>query len=89
MPPEFAQELHEAQVTENSPLGSFVVDGFSQPYLQLPDAAGEQVRGHTLTLHLVVVLALYLLSVLVFVVVWLCRTSRAALLSGCAALEGT
>ncbi|XP_001918074.3 protocadherin beta-11 [Equus caballus] len=69
-----------------------LVDGFSQPYLPLPEAAAEQARADPLTVYLVVALAsvssLFLLSVLLFVAVRLCRRSRAASLGGCSVPEG-
>uniref|UniRef100_A0A2K5RFZ8 Cadherin domain-containing protein n=1 Tax=Cebus imitator TaxID=2715852 RepID=A0A2K5RFZ8_CEBIM len=59
-----------------------LVDGFSQPYLPLPEAAPAQVQADSLTVYLVVALAsvssLFLFSVLLFVAVRLCRRSRAA-----------
>ncbi|XP_011945944.1 PREDICTED: protocadherin beta-17 [Cercocebus atys] len=59
-----------------------LVDGFSQPYLPLPEAAPAQAQADSLTVYLVVALAsvssLFLLSVLLFVAVRLCRRSRAA-----------
>jgi len=68
------------------------VDGFSQPYLPLPDAAAAEARADPLTVYLVVALAsvssLFLLSVLVFVAVRLCRRSRAASGGGCSVAEG-
>uniref|UniRef100_A0A8C4PSD6 Protocadherin beta 6 n=1 Tax=Equus asinus asinus TaxID=83772 RepID=A0A8C4PSD6_EQUAS len=69
-----------------------LVDGFSQPYLPLPEAAAEQARADPLTVYLVVALAsvssLFLLSVLLFVAVRLCRRSRAASLGRCSVPEG-
>ncbi|XP_023473298.2 protocadherin beta-8 [Equus caballus] len=68
-----------------------LVDGFSQPYLPLPEAAAEQARADPLTVYLVVALAsvssLFLLSVLLFVAVRLCRRSRAASLGRCSVPE--
>uniref|UniRef100_A0A8C9LUB0 Cadherin domain-containing protein n=1 Tax=Piliocolobus tephrosceles TaxID=591936 RepID=A0A8C9LUB0_9PRIM len=59
-----------------------LVDGFSQPYLPLPEAAPAQAHADSLTVYLVVALAsvssLFLLSVLLFVAVRLCRRSKAA-----------
>ncbi|XP_008517907.2 protocadherin beta-16 [Equus przewalskii] len=69
-----------------------LVDGFSQPYLPLPEATAEQALADPLTVYLVVALAsvssLFLLSVLLFVAVRLCRRSRAASLGGCSVPEG-
>uniref|UniRef100_A0A8C9ACY2 Cadherin domain-containing protein n=1 Tax=Prolemur simus TaxID=1328070 RepID=A0A8C9ACY2_PROSS len=59
-----------------------LVDGFSQPYLPLPEAAPDQAQADLLTIYLVIALAsvssLFLFSVLLFVVVRLCRRDRAA-----------
>ncbi|XP_032741997.1 protocadherin beta-18 [Rattus rattus] len=71
-----------------------LVDGFSQPYLPLPDVSRNPTEGEedVLTLYLVIALAsvssLFLLSVLLFVGVRLCRRARAASLGGCSVPEG-
>ncbi|XP_052011514.1 protocadherin beta-18-like [Apodemus sylvaticus] len=70
-----------------------VVDGFSQPYLPLPEVARNPAREEdALTLYLVIALAsvssLFLLSVLLFVGVRLCRRARAASLGGYSEPEG-
>ncbi|KAL1773561.1 protocadherin beta-14-like [Sigmodon hispidus] len=70
-----------------------LVDGFSQPYLPLPEVAHDQVQDEdALTLYLVIALAsvssLFLLSVLLFVGVRLCRRARATSLGGCSVPEG-
>ncbi|KAL4823252.1 hypothetical protein H8958_021363 [Nasalis larvatus] len=69
-----------------------LVDGFSQPYLPLAEAAPAQAQADSLTVYLVVALAsvssLFLLSVLLFVAVRLCRRSRAASVSRCLVPEG-
>uniref|UniRef100_A0A8I5NGL2 Protocadherin beta 4 n=1 Tax=Papio anubis TaxID=9555 RepID=A0A8I5NGL2_PAPAN len=69
-----------------------LVDGFSQPYLPLPEAALAQAQNDSLTIYLVVALAsvssLFLLSVLLFVAVRLCRRSRAASVGRCSVPEG-
>ncbi|XP_054105866.2 protocadherin beta-6 [Callithrix jacchus] len=69
-----------------------LVDGFSQPYLPLPEAAPAQAQADSLTVYLVVALAsvssLFLFSVLLFVAVRLCRRSRAASVGGCSVTEG-
>ncbi|XP_040597854.1 protocadherin beta-13-like [Mesocricetus auratus] len=70
-----------------------LVDGFSQPYLPLPEAAHEPAQDDdALTLYLVIALAsvssLFLLSVLLFVGVRLCRRARPASLGGCSVPEG-
>ncbi|XP_076411159.1 protocadherin beta-6-like [Peromyscus maniculatus bairdii] len=71
-----------------------LVDGFSQPYLPLPEVAPDptQDKDDLLTLYLVIALAsvssLFLLSVLLFVGVRLCRRARMASLGGCSVPEG-
>nr|XP_002816046.2 protocadherin beta-9 [Pongo abelii] len=69
-----------------------LVDGFSQPYLPLPEAAPTQAQADLLTVYLVVALAsvssLFLLSVVLFVAVRLCRRSRAASVGRCSVPEG-
>ncbi|KAL0607958.1 Protocadherin beta-6 [Plecturocebus cupreus] len=69
-----------------------LVDGFSQPYLPLPEAAPAQAQADSLTVYLVVALAsvssLFLLSVLLFVAVRLCGRSRAASAGRCSVPEG-
>ncbi|XP_034373817.1 protocadherin beta-4-like [Arvicanthis niloticus] len=71
-----------------------LVDGFSQPYLSLPEVAHDPAQddGDLLTLYLVIALAsvssLFLLSVLLFIGVRLCRRARAASLGGCSVPEG-
>uniref|UniRef100_G3UBI9 Cadherin domain-containing protein n=1 Tax=Loxodonta africana TaxID=9785 RepID=G3UBI9_LOXAF len=60
-----------------------LVDGFSQPYLPLPEVAPDEAQADSLTVYLVIALAsvssLFLFSVLLFVLVRLCRRNRAAL----------
>ncbi|XP_028717674.1 protocadherin beta-18-like [Peromyscus leucopus] len=70
-----------------------LVDGFSQPYLPLPEVARDVAPDEdVLTLYLVIALAsvssIFLLSVLLFVGVRLCRRARAASLGGCSVPEG-
>ncbi|XP_060233370.1 protocadherin beta-6-like [Meriones unguiculatus] len=71
-----------------------LVDGFSQPYLPLPEVARDPAQDDedVLTLYLVIALAsvssLFLLSVLLFVGVRLCRRTRAASLGVCSLPEG-
>ncbi|KAM9252757.1 protocadherin beta-5-like [Dugong dugon] len=59
-----------------------LVDGFSQPYLPLPEVAPEEAQADSLTVYLVIALAsvssLFLFSVLLFVAVRLCRRNKAA-----------
>ncbi|XP_045406980.1 protocadherin beta-7 [Lemur catta] len=69
-----------------------LVDGFSQPYLPLPEAAPDQAQADLLTVYLVIALAsvssLFLFSVLLFVAVRLCRRNRAASGGRCSVPEG-
>ncbi|XP_052597932.1 protocadherin beta-11-like [Peromyscus californicus insignis] len=71
-----------------------LVDGFSQPYLPLPEVARDPAKDNEdlLTLYLVIALAsvssIFLLSVLLFVGVRLCRRARAASLGGFSVPEG-
>ncbi|XP_021486173.2 protocadherin beta-4-like [Meriones unguiculatus] len=71
-----------------------LVDGFSQPYLPLPEVARDPAQDDEdmLTLYLVIALAsvssLFLLSVLLFVGVRLCRRTREASLGVCSVPEG-
>ncbi|XP_021006761.1 protocadherin beta-15-like [Mus caroli] len=71
-----------------------MVDGFSQPYLPLPEVVRNpsHQEGDVLTLYLVIALAsvssLFLLSVLLFVGVRLCRRAREVSLGGCSVPEG-
>ncbi|XP_047585513.1 protocadherin beta-18-like [Lutra lutra] len=82
----------EPPLSASVTLHVLLVDGFSQPYLPLPDAAAAEARADPLTVYLVVALAsvssLFLFSVLVFVAVRLCRRSRAASGGGCLVPEG-
>ncbi|XP_006891277.1 PREDICTED: protocadherin beta-10 [Elephantulus edwardii] len=63
-----------------------LVDGFSQPYLPLPEVVPEEPHADSLTVYLVIALAsvssLFLFSVLVFIVMRLCTRSRAASVTG-------
>ncbi|XP_051019075.1 protocadherin beta-8-like [Acomys russatus] len=83
----------EPQRSASVTLQVLVVDGFSQPYLPLPEVARDPAQGDEdeLTLYLVIALAsvssLFLLSVLLFVGVRLCRRARAASLGGCSMPE--
>ncbi|XP_040597861.1 protocadherin beta-6 [Mesocricetus auratus] len=71
-----------------------LVDGFSQPYLPLPkvEREPEHEDKEMLTLYLVIALtsvsSLFLLSVLLFVGVRLCRRARASTWGGCSVSEG-
>ncbi|XP_012501242.1 PREDICTED: protocadherin Fat 4-like [Propithecus coquereli] len=72
----------ERPLSASVTLHVLLVDGFSQPYLPLPEAAADQAQADSLTVYLVVALAsvssLFLFSVLLFVAVRLCRRNRAA-----------
>ncbi|XP_028384432.2 protocadherin beta-6 isoform X2 [Phyllostomus discolor] len=69
-----------------------LVDGFSQPYLPLPEVAAAEAQTDPLTVYLVIALAsvssLFLFSVLAFIAVRLCRRGRAGLVGGCSVPEG-
>ncbi|XP_015340666.1 protocadherin beta-5-like [Marmota marmota marmota] len=82
----------EPPLSASVTLHVLLVDGFSQPYLPLPEAPPERSQGDSLTVYLVIALAsvssLFLFSVLVFVAVRLCRRSRAAPLGVCSGPEG-
>uniref|UniRef100_A0A8C9QEZ2 Cadherin domain-containing protein n=1 Tax=Spermophilus dauricus TaxID=99837 RepID=A0A8C9QEZ2_SPEDA len=82
----------EPPLSASVTLHVLLVDGFSQPYLPLPEVAPERAQGDSLTVYLVIALAsvssLFLFSVLVFVVVRLCRRRRAAPLGVCSVPEG-
>ncbi|KAK2093499.1 Protocadherin beta-2 [Saguinus oedipus] len=72
----------EPSCSSTATLHVLLVDGFSQPYLLLPEAALAQAQADLLTVYLVVALAsvslLFLFSVLLFMAVRLCRRSRVA-----------
>uniref|UniRef100_G1RE88 Protocadherin beta 5 n=1 Tax=Nomascus leucogenys TaxID=61853 RepID=G1RE88_NOMLE len=82
----------EPQRSATATLHVLLVDGFSQPYLPLPEAAPARAQADSLTVYLVVALAsvssLFLFSVLLFVAVRLCRRSRAASVGRCSVTEG-
>uniref|UniRef100_A0A452Q8B4 Protocadherin beta 16 n=1 Tax=Ursus americanus TaxID=9643 RepID=A0A452Q8B4_URSAM len=82
----------EPPLSASVTLHVLLVDGFSQPYLPLPDVAAAEARADPLTVYLVIALAsvssLFLVSVLVFVAVRLCRRSRAVSGGGCSVPEG-
>uniref|UniRef100_A0A8D2DHA4 Cadherin domain-containing protein n=1 Tax=Sciurus vulgaris TaxID=55149 RepID=A0A8D2DHA4_SCIVU len=82
----------EPPLSASVTLHVLLVEGFSQPYLQLPEVAPERAQADSLTVYLVIALAsvssLFLFSVLVFVAVRLCRRSRAAPLGVCSVPEG-
>ncbi|XP_036081066.1 protocadherin beta-15 isoform X2 [Rousettus aegyptiacus] len=82
----------EPPLSASVTLHVLLVDGFSQPYLPLPEAAADAAQADPLTVYLVIALAsvssLFLFSVLAFVAVRLCRRSRASSLGGCSVPEG-
>ncbi|KAM7140535.1 protocadherin beta-4 isoform 7-T7 [Molossus nigricans] len=82
----------EPPLSASVTLHVLLVDGFSQPYLPLPEAAADPAQTDPLTVYLVIALAsvssLFLFSVLAFVAVRLCRRSRAGLVGGCSVPEG-
>ncbi|XP_044541001.1 protocadherin beta-15-like [Gracilinanus agilis] len=63
-------------------LNVLLVDGFSEPYLQLPDAPKGQVQMDSLTIYLIISLAvisfLFLISIIMFVGVRLWKGKREA-----------
>ncbi|XP_054998770.1 protocadherin beta-18-like [Sorex araneus] len=67
----------EPPLSASVTLHVLLVDGFSQPFLPLPDAPADAPADNRLTVYLVVALAcvssLFLFSVLAFVAVRLCR----------------
>ncbi|XP_054998782.1 protocadherin beta-8-like [Sorex araneus] len=69
----------EPPLSASVTLHVLLVDGFSQPFLPLPDAPADAPVDDRLTVYLVVALAcvssLFLFSVLAFVAVRLCRRS--------------
>ncbi|XP_055462734.1 protocadherin beta-4-like [Psammomys obesus] len=101
--PEFVNTPYEVQVLESSPPDSPILTvsardadagNFGRPYLPLPEVARDPTHDDedVLTLYLVIALAsvssLFLLSVLLFVGVRLCRRARAAPLGVCSVPEG-
>ncbi|KAM7143823.1 LOW QUALITY PROTEIN: protocadherin beta-6-like [Molossus nigricans] len=82
----------EPPLSASVTLHVLLVDGFSQPYLPLPEVAADPAQADPLTVYLVIALAsvssLFLFSVLAFVAVRLCRRSRAGLAGGCSVPEG-
>ncbi|XP_028017679.2 protocadherin beta-5 [Balaenoptera acutorostrata] len=83
----------EPPLSASVTLHVLLVDGFSQPYLPVPEAeAADATPADPLTVYLVVALAsvssLFLFSVLVFVAVRLCRRGGAASVGRCSVPEG-
>ncbi|XP_020860889.1 protocadherin beta-2-like [Phascolarctos cinereus] len=63
-------------------LNVLLVDGFSEPYIQLPDAIKEKVQTDSLTTYLVISLAsvscLFLFSIIMFIAIRLWKRKRNA-----------
>ncbi|XP_072486694.1 protocadherin beta-15-like isoform X2 [Notamacropus eugenii] len=63
-------------------LNVVLVDGFSEPYLQLPDTPNEQVQIDSLTIYLIISLAvisfLFLVSIIMFIAIRLWKRKRDA-----------
>ncbi|XP_059999776.1 protocadherin beta-8-like [Lagenorhynchus albirostris] len=83
----------EPPLSASVTLHVLLVDGFSQPYLPAPEAeAADVAPAAPLTVYLVVALesvsSLFVFSVLVFVVVRLCRRGGAASVGRCSVPEG-
>ncbi|ELK02993.1 Protocadherin beta-4 [Pteropus alecto] len=82
----------EPPLSASVTLHVLLVDGFSQPYLPLPEAAADAAQADPLTVYLVIALAsvssLFLFSVLAFIAVRLCKRGRSASLGGCSVPEG-
>ncbi|XP_007937227.1 protocadherin beta-16 [Orycteropus afer afer] len=82
----------EPSMSATVTLHVLLVDGFSQPYLPLPEVPLDETQADSLTIYLVTALAsvstLFLFSVLLFVAVRLCRRNRAALVGRCSVPEG-
>ncbi|XP_015453624.1 protocadherin beta-12-like [Pteropus alecto] len=82
----------EPPLSASVTLHVLLVDGFSQPYLPLPEAAADAAQADPLTVYLVIALAsvssLFLFSVLAFIAVRLCRRNRASWAGGCSEPEG-
>ncbi|XP_045676706.1 protocadherin beta-11-like isoform X2 [Phyllostomus hastatus] len=81
----------EPPLSASVTLHVLLVDGFSQPYLPLPEVAAAEAQTDPLTVYLVIALAsvssLFLFSVLAFIAVRLCRRGRASLVGGCSVPE--
>ncbi|XP_004686876.1 PREDICTED: protocadherin beta-5 [Condylura cristata] len=82
----------EPPLSASVTLHVLLVDGFSQPYLPLPDAAAPDAQADRLTVYLVVALAavssLFLLSALAFVAARVCARSGTAARGGSPGPEG-
>ncbi|XP_043845845.1 protocadherin beta-4-like [Dromiciops gliroides] len=73
-------------------LNVLLVDGFSEPHVQLPDTKKEQVQNDSLTVYLVISLVsvsfLFLVSVFLFIAVRLWKRKRNAANGICLATSG-
>ncbi|XP_049729827.1 protocadherin beta-17 [Elephas maximus indicus] len=82
----------EPPMSASVTLHVLLVDGFSQPYLPLPEVARDEAQTDLLTVYLIIALAsvssLFLFSVILFVLVRLCRRNRAASVGRCSVPEG-
>ncbi|XP_006866300.1 PREDICTED: protocadherin beta-7 [Chrysochloris asiatica] len=69
-----------------------LVDGFSQPYLPLPEVAPNETQSDSLTVYLFIALtsvsSLFLASILLFITVHLCRRNKSVPVSRCSVPEG-
>ncbi|XP_006866244.1 PREDICTED: protocadherin beta-4 [Chrysochloris asiatica] len=69
-----------------------LVDGFSQPYLPLPEVYPDEAQTNSLTIYLVIALAsvssLFLFSILLYVAMRLCRRNKAASVVRCSVPTG-
>ncbi|XP_043845959.1 protocadherin beta-15-like [Dromiciops gliroides] len=70
----------EPPLSTMATLNVLLVDGFSEPYLQLPDAPKEQVQMDSLTIYLIISLAvisfLFLVSIIMFIAICLWKRKR-------------
>ncbi|XP_043845132.1 protocadherin beta-2-like [Dromiciops gliroides] len=73
-------------------LNVLLVDGFSEPYLQLPDATKEEVQTGSLTTYLIISLAsvsiLFLVFIIMFIVLCLWKRKKNAPDSSCFTSNG-
>ncbi|XP_007937230.1 protocadherin beta-17-like [Orycteropus afer afer] len=81
----------EPPMSASVTLHLLLVDGFSQPYLPLPEVAPDEAQANSLTVYLVIALAsvssLFLFSMLLFVAVRLCKKNRDASMVRCSVPE--
>ncbi|XP_068963496.1 protocadherin beta-4-like [Petaurus breviceps papuanus] len=73
-------------------LNVLLVDGFSEPHVQLPDTKNEQVQSDSLTIYLIISLVsvsfLFLVSVFLFIAVSLWKRKRNSVNEGCLGTSG-